>query len=182
VREVRSGRRHRRDLGRHSLDSRESSSQAAGFTDSAAQANLYLDALIGEATNRDLRQAYLQTGPAAIDYLDANSDVQFLPCGPHPDYRSNMAGAAIAGRAIIPKPFDGRLLGPEFRRVRPPIAEFMVFGGMMVGKADIPHLIGRFQSIANFTYSAKLFGRYLIDRLRYPRGTHGQRAHRPAVL
>jgi succinate dehydrogenase/fumarate reductase flavoprotein subunit len=146
-------------------------SQAAGFTDSAAQANLYLDALIGEAINLDLRHAYLRTGPAAIDYLDANSDVQFLPCGPHPDYRSNMAGATIAGRAIIPKLFDGRLLGPEFRRVRPPIAEFMVFGGMMVGKADLPHLIGRFQSIANFVYSARLFGRYLIDRLSYPRGT-----------
>ena len=47
----------------------------------------------------------------------------------------------------------------------------MVFGGMMVGKVDIPRLIGRFQSTANFIYSAGLFLRYLTDRLRYSRGT-----------
>ncbi len=148
-----------------------SQSRAAGFTDSAEQADRYLDALIGAATNRDLRNAYLQTGPAVIDYLCRAQRVRFLPCGPHPDYRSNMPGAAIAGRAIIPEPFDGRLLGEDFRRVRPPIPEFMVFGGMMVGKADIAPLVGRFRSIGNFIYAARLFARYLADRLKYPRGT-----------
>jgi succinate dehydrogenase/fumarate reductase flavoprotein subunit len=146
-------------------------SQAAGFADSAADAGRYLDALIGDGGDRALRAAYLETGPAAIDYLETRSDVQFLPCGPHPDYRSNMPGAAVAGRAIIPKPFDGRLLGRDFARIRPPIPEFMVFGGMMVGKSDIPPLLGRFKSLANFVTSAKLFARYLTDRLRYPRGT-----------
>ena len=148
-----------------------SESKAAGYEDSAAEAEKYLDALIGHSINRELRTVYLQTGPVAIDYLSAKTDVKFLACGKHPDYRSNMLGAAIAGRAIIPQPFDGRLLGEDFRRVRPPIPEFMVFGGMMVGKADIPPLIGRFKSVANFVYSAKLFARYLADRLRYPRGT-----------
>ncbi|HEX9072302.1 MAG TPA: FAD-dependent oxidoreductase [Pseudolabrys sp.] len=148
-----------------------SQSRAAGFSDGSEQADLYLNALIGEATNRELRNAYLHTGPSAIDYLCARTDVQFLPCGTHPDYRSNMPGAAVAGRAIVPEPFDGWLLGAEFRRIRPPVPEFMVFGGMMVGKADIPRLIGRFHSIANFIYSAKLFARYLVDRLRYQRGT-----------
>ena len=148
-----------------------SQSRMAGFSDSAAQADRYLDALIGEGGNRDVRNAYLQSGPAVIDYLCERSDMQFLPCGTHPDYRSNMAGAAIAGRAIVPAPFDGRLLGPDFWRIRPPVPEFMLFGGMMVGKADIIRLIGRFKSIGNFIYSAKLFARYLVDRLKYPRGT-----------
>ena len=146
-------------------------SQAAGYNDSAEQAEVYLDALIGTGADRALIKAFLQTGPAAIDYLEARTDVQFQPCGPHPDYRSNMPGAAYAGRAIIPKPFDGRLLGADFKRIRPPIKEFMVLGGMMVGKADIPPLIGRFKSTANFIYSMKLFARYLADRLCYPRGT-----------
>ena len=148
-----------------------SQSRAAGFSDSAAQADRYLDALIGEAGNREVRNAYLQSGPAVIDYLCERSDVKFLACGVHPDYRSNVPGAAIAGRAIVPEPFDGRLLGPEFSRIRPPVPEFMLFGGMMVGKADISRLIGRFNSIGNFIYSAKLLARYLADRLNYPRGT-----------
>src|SRR5215467_2930550 len=141
-----------------------SQSRAAGFDDSAEQADRYLDALIGEATNRDLRTAFLASGPKVIDYLTARTAVQFLPCGKHPDYRSNMPGAAISGRAIVPAPFDGRLLGADFKRIRPPVPEFMVFGGMMVGKVDIPRLIGRFRSIPDFIYSAKLFLRFLADR------------------
>jgi len=146
-------------------------SRDAGYADSAEQAETYLHALIGQGANRDLIKAFLQTGPAVIDYLEARTDVQFLPCGKHPDYRNNMPGAAVSGRAIVPKPFDGRLLGKDFRRLRAPIAEFMLLGGMMVGKEDIAPLIGRFRSLSNFVYSARLFARYLADRLRYPRGT-----------
>ena len=146
-------------------------SKAAGFNDSPAAAERYLDALIPSRVNRDLRSTFLQTGPAAIDYLSAKTDVQFVPCGKHPDYRSNMPGAAITGRAIVPQAFDGRLLGNDFKRIRAPIPEFMLLGGMMVGKEDIPRMIGRFQSVGNFVYAAKLVLRYFIDRLRYPRGT-----------
>ncbi len=146
-------------------------SRDAGFSDSADDADRYLDALIGEDTNRALRDAYLTTGPTAIDYFSSRTEVKFLPCGPHPDYRSNMPGAAYAGRAIIPEPFDGRLLGDAFAQVRPPIPEFMVLGGMMVGKADIPPLLNRYRSLSDFSYAAILFMRYLADRLRYRRGT-----------
>src|SRR5712691_7974811 len=78
-------------------------SKAAGFNDSADEAARYLDALITGPSHRELRTAFLQTAPAAIDYLSARTDVQFLPCGKHPDYRSNMPGAAVTGRAIVPK-------------------------------------------------------------------------------
>jgi succinate dehydrogenase/fumarate reductase flavoprotein subunit len=146
-------------------------SRKAGFDDSVERAQDYLDGLVASGVNRDLRSAYLQTGPLAIDYLEDNSDVKFMPCGRHPDYRSDMKGAAVTGRAIAPEPFDGRLLGADFKRLRPPIREFLVFGGMMVAKADIAPLVGRFKSLANFRHAAKLFARYLADRARYPRGT-----------
>ncbi len=94
-------------------------SRKAGFDDSAEKAQDYLDALIGGPANRDLRTAYLQTGPIAIDYLQDNSDVKFMPCGRHPDYRSNMKGAAVTGRAIVPQPFDGRLAWQGFRAAAP---------------------------------------------------------------
>jgi succinate dehydrogenase/fumarate reductase flavoprotein subunit len=146
-------------------------SRNAGFDDSAAKAEEYLDALVGSFSGRELRAAFLKTGPAAIDYLERNSEVKFVPCGRHPDYRSNMKGAAVSGRAIIPQPFDGRLLGADFSKLRPPISEYMLLGGMMIGKADISPLLGRFKSLANFSYAARLLARYAADRLRYPRGT-----------
>src|ERR1700722_12483304 len=54
--------------------------KAAGFDDSAAAAERYLDALIAGPSRRDLRTAFLHTGPSAIDYLAARTDVQFLAC------------------------------------------------------------------------------------------------------
>lgn len=145
-------------------------SREAGYTDNADAARRYLDLLTGTPDSRGLREAYLRSGPEAVDYLAANSDVKFVPSGRHPDYR-DMDGAAVTGRALAPATFDGRALGADFARVRPPIPEFMVFGGMMVGKDDIPRLIGRYRSISNFAYAARLFLRYGFDRLRYARGT-----------
>jgi hypothetical protein len=157
-------------------------SRAAGFADSAEQAEIYLQALIGPVANPDLIKAYLRTGPAAIDYLEVHTDVRFLPCGMHPDYRSELRGAAVSGRAIVARPFDGRALGADFGRVRAPIPEHLLLGGMMVGKEDIPHLVRRFRSPSSFVHSARLVARYFLDRLRLPRGTrltmalHAQRA------
>ncbi len=145
-------------------------SRDAGYDDSVERARAYLDALTGTPDAHGLREAYLATGDAAIDYLAANSEVKFVPSGKHPDYR-DMDGAAVSGRALAPALFDGRRLGAEFARVRAPIPEFMLFGGMMVDKTDIPRLIGRYRSLGNFLHAARLAARYYADRLRYPRGT-----------
>lgn len=149
-----------------------SQGKAAGDKDSIPAAKTYLDSLISTRTPRTDRQreAYLATGVEAVDVLHNRTEVKFVPCGVHPDYHAK-DGAAISGRAIVPAIFDARVLGRDFEHVRPPIREFMVFGGMMVGKMDIPRLLGRFQSVSNFLYSGGLFFRYLRDRLRYSRGT-----------
>jgi glycine/D-amino acid oxidase-like deaminating enzyme len=136
----------------------------------AADAGRYLDALIPEPEGRALREAYLAAGPRAIEFFQSQSEVKFAPAGMHPDYR-DAPGAAASGRAIVPLPFDGRLLGEDFARVRPPIPEFMLFGGMMVGKADIVTLLGARRSLAKALGAAALVGRYAMDRLRHERGT-----------
>jgi len=145
-------------------------SQAAGYHDSVEAARQYLDHLIGPDDPHGRREAFLQTANEAVVFFAQHTAVQFMPCGRHPDYLAH-PGAAVDGRAIIPQPFDGRLLGRAFARVRPPIPEFMVLGGMMVGKADIAPLVHRFASRAAFVHATRLFMRYLTDRLRYPRGT-----------
>ena len=93
----------------------------AGYDDSAGEAGAYLDALIGDGGADPRREIFLSDGPRVIDDLIARTDLRFVACGPHPDYRNNLPGAAISGRAIIPEAFDGRKLGRDFRRVRAPI-------------------------------------------------------------
>ena len=144
----------------------------AGTPDSLDDARRYLDSLIGRDDRyASLREAYLASGAEAIDYLEARSAVRFRSAGLHPDYL-DLPGAAGAGRAISPTEFDGRLLGRSFARIRPPMARFMVLGGMMVGKADIDALLHPFGSTANLRRVAGLVGRYLRDRITgHGRGT-----------
>ena len=154
-----------------------------GFKDSAEDAAKYLDQLIGDDRSSEHRRVYLRCGPEVIDYLEEKTDVKFLPCGVHPDYRNNLAGAGLAGRAVIPQNFDGRVLGRDFDRVRPPIPEFMLMGGMMVGKADIVGLLERYKSLGAFRHSVSIVLRYR-DRLGFagvPAG-NGKRVGGSAVL
>src|SRR5258708_29114955 len=148
------------------------SSQAVrdGVPDKIDDAQRFLSAEIGPRALAQ-RAAFLEAGPKALDYLEARSEVKFVAPPRHPDYHSNQPGRALAGRALASLPFDGRLLGRDFDRVRPPIAPFMVLGGMMVGKADIPFLLQPFASFAAFNSAVRLLLRHAADRLRYRRGT-----------
>ena len=105
-----------------------------------------------------------------LDYLAQRTSVAFAPPPVHPDYLA-LPGAATGGRALGALPFDGRKLGEDFDRVRPPRREFMVLGGMMVGKTDIPSLLHPFRSWANFTNATRLLARQALDRISHPRGT-----------
>jgi succinate dehydrogenase/fumarate reductase flavoprotein subunit len=146
-------------------------SRRVGLHDSIDDAAKYLNCLIGDEADAELRTTYLESGPGALAYLAARSEVKFAPAGNHPDYQINKPGAAFSGRVVIPLPFDGRILDREFTHVRPPIDEFMLLGGMMVGKSDITRLLRRFRSLPDFVHSLNLVARYLVDRVRYPRGT-----------
>src|SRR6185437_11654254 len=133
-------------------------------------ATTYLAAMLGKDAGDGRLDAYLASGPAVLDDLEKRSLVSFVPPPLHPDYR-DLPGAALRGRALGTAPFDGRKLGADFDRVRPPRHEFTVLGGMMVGKNDIAPLQHPFRSWANFAHATQLLARQAFDRLRYRRGT-----------
>jgi succinate dehydrogenase/fumarate reductase flavoprotein subunit len=145
-------------------------STRAGIPDSIEDAKTYLNTVVGPSGANGNRDAFLNTGPAVLDYLEAHTDVHFIPAAAHPDYQDR-PGAALGGRALGVAPFDGRRLGADFARVRPPRPEFLVLGGMMVGKADIPSLLEPFGSFEALMHAIGLIGRHAADRLRYRRGT-----------
>lgn len=140
-------------------------------TDTLAEAKTYLDQAVGERSRPELRQAFLDHGRAAIETLEARTEVRYRPYPKHPDYISDLAGATLCGRALEPLPFDGRRLGALFDVLRPPIPEFTVLGGMMVDRTDINHLLGMTRSLASLRHAAGILARHALDRLRHPRGT-----------
>ena len=144
---------------------------ASAGADSADNAERYLQQIVGNRADANLRAAFLNAGPKAVEVLENHSDVKLRAYPRHPDYRSELEGAVVAGRALEALPFDGRLLGDALRLVRPPIPEFTLLGGMMVDRTDIGHLLSAASSMKSLLPTAKLLVRYGRDRLRYPRGS-----------
>ncbi len=146
-------------------------SQLTPTPDNLDSARRYLEGELGNDGASELREALLSSGPAMLDYLDSKTEVRFKANSPYPDYHAERPGGAQGGRALSPLPFDGRLLGADFAMLRPPRNEFMVLGGMMVGRDEIRHLIRPWRSLQSLRIAARIVGRYARDRLSYRRGT-----------
>jgi len=142
-----------------------------GATDSREAVLSYLQAILGNRLRRDMIDAFLDAGPRMVSFMEKHTALKFVPRAVSPDYQSDLAGAASGGRTIDPAPFDGRELGAQFALLRRPLQEFLVFGGMMVGRKDIDTLLGFTSSFEKFRDGVSLLLRYGADRLRYPRGT-----------
>jgi succinate dehydrogenase/fumarate reductase flavoprotein subunit len=145
--------------------------QAADAADDRAKVLTYLQQFLKNHTDLAMLETFLDEGPKAIDFLETNTALRFQARALAPDYRSELPGAARSGRTIDVVPFDGRELNDAFTWIRPPRPEFMAFGGMMVNKRDIDALLGATRSWNHFTHSANLVARFLLDRIRFDRGT-----------
>jgi hypothetical protein len=143
---------------------------ARGSGDTPERAARYL-AEACRAGSPALRKRFLEIGPEAVRCLEANSDVKMRAFAHHPDYLSELDGSSTWGRVLECLPFDGRQLGDALSLVRPPIPEFTVFGGMMVDRMDIGHLMNMRRSAASFVHALRLLRQYGVDRLRRRRGT-----------
>ena len=138
-------------------------------TDSPAEVHEYLAATAGAFADTPVMQGYLHRVSEMVDYLQRHTRVQFAPRAFFPDYYP-VRGASIGARSLDPVPFDARTLGDDFRLLRTPRPEFMLFGGMMVNRADIVHLFKVRRSFASMKHVAGLLLRHARDRLRYQRG------------
>lgn len=145
--------------------------RAEGVRDDGERAALYLASLVGDRGEEAMWRAFLAAAPAMVAALDRDAGIRFRPYRTAPDYRQDQPGAAAGGRALEPLPFDGRLLGPEFRRLAAPLPELMLFGGMMITRGEAASLLRADRSLSGFLLGARLVLRYGLDRLRHPRGT-----------
>ena len=142
----------------------------AGVPDRAEEAATFLRHVVGNRGGDDLRAAFLASGAEAIADLERHSEVRFAAAAAHPDYLDG-PGAAHGGRALAPLAFDGRLLGRDFGRVRPPRDVFLGLGGMMVGRAELGALLKPFASLANLKTTLGVVLPYFRDRISHRRGT-----------
>jgi succinate dehydrogenase/fumarate reductase flavoprotein subunit len=143
----------------------------AGLVDTPELARLYLQSAVHGSFNENLRSVFLASADKALAYLERKTSVRLKPVKFYPDYYPDLPGATTGGRVLEPVPFDARMLGEHFQLLRWPLPEFMLLGGMMIDRADIPHFrkIGR--SLRSAARVGRLFARYAWERLSAKRGT-----------
>jgi succinate dehydrogenase/fumarate reductase flavoprotein subunit len=147
------------------------SHHSATSSDDADNALRYLRAAIGDRLRTSLTDAFLAASPEMVRFLEQHTAVRLRAYPYHPDYLADLPGATLAGRVLEPLPFDARVLGRDLARLRPPLPEFTLLGGLMVDRTDIGHLLNATRSVASLRHATRLLLRYGADRLRHRRGT-----------
>lgn len=143
----------------------------AGAPDDPAAALAYLERAVPTEDGRDMRALFVRKGREAIEFLEANTAVRLKAVPFYPDYYPDLEGARTGLRVMEPLAFDAATLGPWFRRLRPPIPEFTILGGMMVAREDLPHFRNFRRSPRSFLRVARLVLQHGLQRLRHHRGT-----------
>jgi len=143
--------------------------QTEGVDDTLDKARRYLEAETGPNFQAAHIDAYLSTAPRALEFFERESDLAF-DLGPlYSDYHPEWDGGMAGGRALVARPYDGRALGSEIRRLKPPVPE-TTFMGMMVGSGkDLKHFFNITRSVVSAGYVGLLLARFAWDRLRHGR-------------
>ncbi|MEI5677057.1 FAD-dependent oxidoreductase [Mesorhizobium sp. CCNWLW179-1] len=144
---------------------------AAGMPDSPEAARTYIRGETGNHFNAELVEAFLEKGPEAIDFFHNKTALKMSHRPVSPDYHPDADGATEGGRVLDAYDYDGRRLGENLHRMRPPIADFTILGGLPLGRPDIYHFLRLTRSAKSAAYATKTVLRYIRDRLTWGRNT-----------
>nr|WP_082860394.1 3-oxosteroid 1-dehydrogenase [Alloactinosynnema sp. L-07] len=108
--------------------------RAAGVPDSPEQAAAYLDHIVGDVVPAERRKAFLDNGPAVVDFVLANTPLDLAWVPDYADYYPEAPGGLPGGRSVEPKPLDARLLGADRADLTPPYLKAPT--GMAITQAD----------------------------------------------
>ena len=141
----------------------------AGVEDSVEKALKYLKHETGEHFDAARIDAFLEAGAKAVDFYERETSLQF-DLGPFfADYHPTAPGGMDGGRSIVARPFDGRELGDELKRLRPPLQEITVLGMMIGSGKELLHFFNVTRSPVSAFYVGKLFLKFLRDMVLYGR-------------
>ncbi len=136
----------------------------AGISDTPEQAAEYLAHVAGGAVPESLRSAFLEHGPAMLDLVLARTPLGFEWVPNYSDYYPEAPGGQACGRSVEPALLDGRVLGQELARLRPPYLPAPA--GITVTQANYRWMsLGTSHPRAVWT-TARVTGRMIITKVR----------------
>jgi 3-oxosteroid 1-dehydrogenase len=132
-----------------------------GGTDTREAARTYIEACTQGASSSARLDAYLDTAPEMLRYLEARTPVRYQSLSRYADYFQDQPGAMPGYRALDPLPFDGARLGAEFARLRAPSPGTLVGGRVAVTSKEAHTLLAKERGFLGL--ALRQFGRYWFD-------------------
>jgi len=140
---------------------------AAATGDTRAEVEEYLRALAPETYNEKGIEGFLDTVPEAIDFFEEHTSVTFSYPEKAPDYKMDLPGAKLGGRAVLPADADIRMLGARRKELQPYLSSYTVFGYMPQVGPDMATILKANQSPRAFAYTARKLLRTWADTAMY---------------
>ncbi|MCC0017627.1 MAG: FAD-dependent oxidoreductase [Rhodobiaceae bacterium] len=140
-----------------------------GISDSAEAAKKYIFHESQGLLDEERVDAFLKSGPAAVDFFHNHTKLHFVLGPSFPDYHPDAPGGAAGGRSLVAEPFDGRFLEKEIKRLSPPLETATLFGMMVGSGGDLQHLYNATRSIKSAWRVAVLLTKFAYEKLRYGR-------------
>nr|WP_315203418.1 FAD-dependent oxidoreductase [uncultured Albidiferax sp.] len=142
----------------------------AGITEDIATPTAYLQQELGAQFDAARVQAFLENGPRMVEFFRSQTALQFIDGNGVPDFHGRNPHAARGGRSICAAPFDGRRLGAQMARLKPPLKETTLWGMGIASGAELRHFFNALRKPASLWYVTKLVLSHFADLLRYRRG------------
>lgn len=134
-----------------------------GIQDSLEAARTYLQHEAGNHFDAARVDAFLENGPKMVDFFENETEVAFVTGTAFSDYHPTAPGGVDGGRSICAAPYDGRRLGDEVRRLRPPMKE-ITFLGMMIGSGkELLHFFNVTKSLTSAAFVARRLVSHCLD-------------------
>lgn len=134
-----------------------------GIQDSLEAARTYLQHEAGNHFDGARVDAFLENGPKMVDFFERETEVAFVTGTAFSDYHPTAPGGVDGGRSICAAPYDGRRLGDEVKRLRPPLRE-ITFLGMMIGSGkELLHFFNVTKSVTSAAFVARRLASHVVD-------------------
>jgi succinate dehydrogenase/fumarate reductase flavoprotein subunit len=143
---------------------------AGGHDEPIEEPLAYLRHELGDRFDESRCRAYLQAAPQMVDFFRNRTALRFIDGNAIPDFHGHTPHASTGGRSVGAAPFDGRRLGAQIARLKPPLPETTLWGMGIASGAELRHFIKAFRQPASFWYVTRRVLGHWRDLLLHRRG------------
>lgn len=143
---------------------------AAGIEEDPEAPLAYLRHELGPQYDDALLRAYIEQGPHMVRFFQGQTALRFIDGNAIPDFHGHSPHAGAGGRSLCAAPFDGRRLGAEIHRLKPPLAETTLWGMGIASGAELRHFFNALRQPASLWYVAQRVLAHGLDLALHRRG------------